>query len=258
MIDLHPEHARTVLAELPVGLVVLDQRERVSWLNPRALCLLDVALEQALGRVVDALPIPYAPADVSSTGMAVRVRGPLLGVTQRYSHATGHGALVMLYERSHALVGYLATLDAGMAASGALNHAALKARLDAEISRSRRYANPLSCITLRLGSGAQYPGTGLLVRLLKEQLRWVDLLGHWTDELLLVVLPETAEQAAAILTGKLRTAVPAAAADGDIDSGDIAIGYAAWQRGDNAERMVCRALASAEPAVTRQTSVCRN
>jgi len=253
MIDLHPEHARTVLAELPVGLVVIDQRERVSWLNPHALRLLDVSLDQALGRAVDALPIPYAPADAVGTDLAVRVRGPLLGVTQRYDHTTGHGAMVMLYERSHALVGYLATLDAGIAASGALNHAALKTRLDAEISRSRRYANPLSCITLRLGSAAQSPGPDLLVRILKEQLRWVDLLGHWTDELLLVVLPETAEQAAAILTGKLRAAVPAAADDDDIDD-NITIGYAAWRRGDNADRMVGRALARAAPTPTRQVS----
>ena len=253
MIDLHPEHARTVLAELPVGLVVLDQRERVSWLNRHAVRLLAVSLEQALGRAVDALPIPYAPADASSADLAIRVRGPLLGVTQRYDHTTGGGALVMLYERSHALVGYLASLDAGVAATGALNHAALKARLEAEISRSRRYANPLSCIALRHGSAARYPGPDVLARILKEQLRWVDLLGHWTDDLLLVVLPETTEQAAETLTGKLRTAVPAAAADGDIDS-DIAIGYAAWRRGDNAERMVRRALAGAAPAALRQMS----
>jgi len=257
MIDLHPEHARTVLAELPVGLVVLDQRERVSWLNRHAVRLLAVPLEQALGRAVDALPIPYVPADAPSADVAVRVRGPLLGVTQRYDHSTGRGALIMLYERSHALVGYLATLDAGIASSGALNPAALKARLEAEISRSRRYANPLSCIALRHGSAARYPGPDLLARILKEQLRWVDLLGHWTDDMLLVVLPETAEQAAATLTGKLRTAVPAAAADSDIDI-DIAIGYAAWRRGDNAERMVRRALTSAAPAVTHRASGRRN
>lgn len=257
MIDLHPEHARTVLAELPVGLVVLDQRERVSWLNRHAARLLEVSLEQALGRAVDALPIPYAPADIPGADMAVRVRGPLLGVTQRYDHTTGPGALVMLYERSHALVGYLATIDAGIAASGALNHAALKARLEAEISRSRRYANPLSCITLRVGSAIRYPGPDTLVRILKEQLRWVDLLGHWGDELLLVVLPETTEQAAASLTGKLRTAVPAATADGE-GAIEIAIGYAAWRRGDNAERMVRRASAGAAPAAMRQVSGRRN
>ena len=35
---------------------------------------------------------------------------------------------------------------------------------------------------------ARLPG---VARLLKEQLRWVDLLGQWRDDTLLVVLPET-------------------------------------------------------------------
>ena len=33
MVDIHPGHARAVLHELAIGLILLDDRERVSWVN---------------------------------------------------------------------------------------------------------------------------------------------------------------------------------------------------------------------------------
>ena len=81
---------------------------------------------------------------------------------------------------------------------------------------------------------------------MKEQLRWVDLLGQWSDDTLLVVLPETALDAAEGLRAKLAALLEA---PGD---GAITCGVTAWHKGDNAERMVSRAMASAPPDSRRR------
>lgn len=239
MIELHPEHARAVLAELPVGMVLLDRRDRVVWLNTHASRLLDITLEDVMGRKVESLPIPYAAPASSDERQRVDVRGALIGMAQHYSHAYASGTVVMIFERDHALASHFAALASGAAASGILNAAAIKARLEGEVSRSRRYANPLSCLTVWLPAGATTCDPGVLAHALKGQLRWVDLLGCWADDILLVILPETAEQAAAALTDKLRDVAATAAATASLE-----IGHAVWRRGDNAERMVRRALAS--------------
>ena len=41
-------------------------------------------------------------------------------------------------------------------------------------------------------------------RFLKERLRWVDIIGHWEGNSILVVLPETNLESATQLAGKLR------------------------------------------------------
>ncbi|MEX2480810.1 MAG: hypothetical protein WD928_08115 [Gammaproteobacteria bacterium] len=244
MIELHPEHARAVLAELLVGVVMLDRRDRVVWLNAHATRLLEVALEDIMGRKVESLPIPYAVPAPPGEPQRINVRGALVGTTQYYSHANGSGTVVTFYERDHAFASHLAALVSGAATSGILNAAAIKARLEGEVSRSRRYANPLSCLTVWLPAGATTCDPGALAHALKEQLRWVDLLGCWAEDILLVILPETAEQAAASLTDKLRDVAATGAATASLE-----IGHTAWRRGDNAERMVRRALASGRASI---------
>lgn len=238
MVEIHPEHARAVLATMPVGMVLLDRRDRVVWLNAHACHLLEVAFEDVMGRKIEGLPIPYAAPTAVGAPQQIDVRGALIGVTQSYSHASSSGTLVMLYERDHALISHVAALDCSVTASGILNAAAIKARLEGEVSRSRRYANPLSCLTVWLPAGAATCDPDALAHSLKEQLRWVDLLGRWAEDILLVILPETAAQAAAALTDKLRDVAAVAAVPASLE-----IGHAAWRRGDNAERMVRRALA---------------
>ncbi|MCB1749005.1 MAG: diguanylate cyclase [Gammaproteobacteria bacterium] len=252
MVELHPEQARAVLADLAIGVVVLDGRECVMWANAHAERLLGAPVSALIGENARVLALPYAlPTADSSEQPTVRVRGALVGFTQHYHHATGDGALVMLYERGHALVGFLNALASGVAGGissiGVLNRAAIKSRLEGEISRSRRYSNPLSCITVHLAGDELLRDMGELARMLKEQLRWVDLLGQWRDDVLLVVLPETTEDAAARLTAKLMGLV--APPPGREQT--LTIGCASWRRGDNAERMIRRALTCA-----RQDAAC--
>jgi hypothetical protein len=251
MIGIHPEHARAVLENLALGIVLVDRHERVSWANAHAASLLGLAAERLPGLHVSELPLPYCRPGAGDDPLELRTEGALIGVTQRFEHPGGPGAVVTLLERGHALVWCLSALASGVpatvAASGVLARPGLSQRLEAEISRSRRYANQLSCIGARLLSVPGVERMAELARELKGQLRWVDVLGQWQDDALVVLLPETDMRAARVLLEKLaqnrRTTVGIA---------DVAFGLSTWQRGDTAEQFVWRALAcDGRPALKR-------
>lgn len=242
MIEIHPEHARAVLETLAIGVVLVDRNQHVTWVNDYATTLLTLPAEELLGRPITELGLPYTPPGPGTDAVEVRIDGTMLGITQRYAHPGGNGSTLLLLDRGHALVWFLSTLAGGapapVAASGVLARAAIQHRLDAEISRSRRYANDLSCITVSYrGAGAAETLNGV-ARLLKEQLRWVDLLGQWRDDTLLVVLAETGLEAAERLRDKLTVLLATPGSE------TVACGVATWRRGDNAERLVARALLS--------------
>ena len=242
MVEIHPEHARSVLESLAIGVVLVDRNQQVIWVNDYTSTLLKRPAGALLGRSIVELDLPYAPPEAGSEPIEVRIDGAMLGITQRYEHAGGTGAVLLLLDRGHALVWFLSTLAGGVpgsvASSGVLARAAIQHRLDSEISRSRRYHNDLSCITVHCAGRDAAACLIGVARLLKEQLRWVDLLGQWADDTLLVVLPETAFDAAEGLRAKLAALLAAPAI------GTIACGVSAWRKGDKAERMVARALAS--------------
>ena len=242
MIEIHPEHARAVLETLAVGVVLVDRHQRVSWVNDYTMTLLKRPAEALLGRSMAELELPYAAPQAGGEPVEVQVDGAMLGITQHYTHACGSGAVLLLLERGHALVWFLSTLAGGVpgsvAASGVLARTGIQHRFDGEISRSRRYNNELSCITIHCRTTDAAARLADVARLLKEQLRWVDLLGQWRDDTLLVVLPETTLEAAERLRAKLAALLAAPGGD------SIDCGVASWRKGDNAERMVARAIAS--------------
>ena len=245
MVDLHPEQARAVLENLPVGIVLVDRNERVSWANAYASVLLGSETDGLLGQDVTCLPVPYAPLTMNDDESRIRVDGTMVGITHRYDHPAGRGSVLLLLDRGHALVWFLSALSSGgsnnVAGSGVLSRGAISNRLEAEVSRSRRYANPLSCISVRFGSAADHGAQSEVARYVKGQLRWVDQLGQWSRDTLLVILPETDERAADVLREKLAATIKTAL-DSSNNGVSAELGASSWQRGDNAEQMVCRAL----------------
>ncbi len=247
MVDLHPEQARAVLENLAVGVVLIDKNERVSWANTYASDLLGAQVDGLLGQDVASLPLPFSAPQATDDEPQICVAGTIVGVTQRYHHPSGEGSVLLLLDRGHALVWFLTALSSGASGSvagfGVLSRGAISNRLEAEISRSRRYANPLSCITVRFSGVRDARALSTVARRVKGQLRWVDQLGQWNDDTLLVILPETDESAAGALGEKLVLTVRGALESTD-DGLSATLGTSSWQRGDNAEQLVCRALAA--------------
>lgn len=220
MIDLHPELARQALRALPAPLALLNEESVVVWVNEAFAMLAGRAPADCAGCVLDDLDLPLRLT---------------LGAEAR---RTVGGTLMMFGLGDTAL-----TAAAG---AGVLTRDGALVRLEAEISRSRRYSNPLSCLAAQLAPGADATSYAALERMLREQLRWVDVLARWSDNELLVLLPETHGRAAAGLCRKL-----ALQADVRLPGIGIAWGSSSWRRGDDARLFVTRALTPYRAATVR-------
>ena len=127
-----------------------------------------------------------------------------------------------------------------------LNRRAMLQNLDPLISRSRRYENPLSVIEMELLNleeiGTQYGEAAAnhavleLSHLLKDQLRWADIISRTDDNHIVIILPETVKQDASHLAEKINSQV----AELQIQYETIpninlhaCYGVAAWEKGND-------------------------
>lgn len=264
MVDLHPELARTLLDAAPGGLAFIDRSNRVVWANPAFAAMLGARRKSFIGADAAELPLPRRWLRQTPTAqVGVSVQGDLVVIHRQLIGSQFDGTVVMLLSRSH----FFGAPDQALRgessgnglAPGVLAREVVWQRLVTEISRSRRYANPLSCLITRLDipESDAAPGLQVLVRILKEQLRWVDVLGLWEPDRLLVVLPETSAEAASLLLLKLAQVVdenwPATLA-----GVPVCWGASSWRKGDDVRRLVRRAeLQSLEPTDARQFSLPR-
>ena len=126
------------------------------------------------------------------------------------------------------------------AQTGLLDRATIGRLLRSEISRSRRYGNPLSVARYTAGTATVNDSDlvqatmATVAETLKEHLRWTDSVGRSSAQSLLLVLPETDAGAVAILLGKIRAAI------GDREGG---LTWTTWRRGDNLDSLLSRVAA---------------
>lgn len=145
--------------------------------------------------------------------------------------------------------------------SGLLNHVGIVKGLDPLVSRSRRYENPLSVVTMTvtnipdIEASHGHPVVDKMVlaisQLLRDQLRWADLIGRDDTGDFVFVLPETDRSAAISLANKI--------AD-QLNTLDIAVdemtkakpqacfGVVAWSRGDDGAQLLKRSSNAAATA----------
>ena len=122
--------------------------------------------------------------------------------------------------------------------------------LRSEISRSRRYGNPLSVLVVEVEATADAEQSAQdkalldLTRVLKENLRWVDILGAWDEKTAVVILPETDFAAAETLSGKLAARIEQV--DNEHPDFHFRSGVAEWQQGDQPDSLIGRGRINAD------------
>jgi GGDEF domain-containing protein len=242
MIELHPELARSIVDELPAGVAVLDLDGRVIWGNAVLGELLQRELVDIIGCSAESLSLPLPQkANSSSSNHAFRVieRGSLIGIARYVDSSYPNSKTLLVIDRENAMDWFFDALAT-----------ALMGRLQLEVSRSRRYANPLSCLVIRLDSASTQSERenrnvhNLIASTLVELLRWVDVLGQWSARAIVVILPETNERAALVLAEKVSDALQPQLV-GLAPSLGVTVGASTWNKGDDAERLVRRADVSA-------------
>jgi hypothetical protein len=242
MVDLHPEFSRQLLQAVPGGIAFVDRNQRIQWANAEFATMLARTQQSLLGHPARVLPFSLqAPIQEVATPF-----GKALLLQRELTQEPLVGRVLQLLP-THSIRVTTAEDMVGKfsipTAPGLMAREAGLQRLVTEISRSRRYDNPLSCLIARVEATHADDirlGVETLVAILKDQLRWVDVLVHWEAASVLVVLPETSAEAAFLLRDKLQHALVAGWLQ-DEQAMAIHWGLASWRRGDEAMRLIGRA-----------------
>ena len=131
--------------------------------------------------------------------------------------------------------------------TGLPNKIALLQGLEPLVSRSRRYNNPLSIVHLELdltNDGDQNNTITKLSHMLRDQMRWADMIGRLDENKFLLILPETPEDAASILVDKLSAKIEEMNQNQDANL-RVFFGIANWTAGDDSRLMLKRAAENA-------------
>ncbi len=242
-----------LLSQLPTGVLVCNEHGQIVWMNPALERLLGIGAAEVLGEDWAKLPISAA----SPTGIVRRFR--LLRAHNRGPHLVDCTSRTVLLGEDLVQVSCFSPVPIavqtvptatpvlrvlqGQRASpepGLLEEGAIDSVLQAEVSRSRRYHNPLTVVLARVARGSLRE----VARVLRDQVRWADLIGRRDAEELLLVLPETDAFAAVQLVHKLEEVLARNVANGESRmSVAVRFGVAEWRRGDNVGFLLERARA---------------
>jgi GGDEF domain-containing protein len=252
---LSAEAAPAVVLGLPVGAMLSDPSDMVLWANDAFCALLAAESGSVVGAPVAALLgdrsevvgadcVRYTVDDDSGRRRWLECRlaqldlpglGPVTlrcvtDISSFESRRKARAAVASGLDRTR--------IDPE---SGALTRKAVMQELNSQISRSRRYGNPLSGLLVRFSDCGRLDeaevhdeaNRALVAERLREGLRWVDFVGVLAPGEYLVVLPETDVNAAGKVVAKLRESL------GNTDLA-TAIAATTWKRDDDAGRLLDR------------------
>lgn len=257
--------AAAALADAPLGILILDGEGRIRWLNDALESLLGIDRAQVLGRDAAGVPVPwrarlFSPDPILRLQFAPESAARWLqtwtacgaaGAVHYYADITNLQTMQEERARLHEELAQHSTRDT---VTGLPNRQALLQGLEPLISRSRRYQNPLSVIRLRIDNLSELDaahgkpsGDKALIavaHMLKDQLRWADLIGRFEKDEFLLVLPETDNGAADQLMDKLHQRLSCLEPDG-ADGNPMRLiarfGTASWEPGDDRAKLLRRA-----------------
>lgn len=253
MSEPDPSLAALTLSQAPLG-VMLVQGPRIAWANETLAKALKTSAATMTGLEIEA-------AKQNGLGVLFDERSPHLELKlpdgsiqhwQRLRQPLPGGAEAHFFmdvtrqfeleAELLALQEQLKALDTRDGETGLMSSNAILQALDAQITRSRRYGNPLSAIRLNLTPPANLAKHHTALRIIsqefKMQLRWADLIGRLDDDNFLLVLPETPLKDAESLAQKLghdRIALTSRA-----EGWSITFTCAEWRKGDDTRKLLKR------------------
>jgi len=255
-------HQLSLLEHCPCGALILDDAGTIRWVNPRLEKMLDMQTGQLIDQAANALPFAAHPDFGQSDGIVQTTHAEarwLQWSRSRPEDSDGDRASLIFFQditetlrlsqenkRLRELVDELTITDE---LTGLANARALGQALSAQVTRTRRYHNPLSIIIVQLscGSSADEPPPDEVIlstsHYLRNRLRWADIIGRWDHNKFLIILPETGEEDGTRLLqeieeGFYQTALPEACAD---TAYQLQFGFANWEKGDDPKRLLNRA-----------------
>lgn len=240
-----------LLEDAPLGLLTTGSDGRVGWANQAMAGILGITAAELAGRRLDDLP--------AAAGQLLHDEPQLLhdaeaGRWLRRSvrrNAAGERLFLLadvteqeqLAQENARLRQQVEDLKLTDDLTGLANRRAISQALDLQVSRSRRYQNPLSVVLVQVdvqASGGVQPLSAdpvilAVSRFLRDRLRWVDQIARWDDSVFLLVLPETGEAEARGLLDKLSSEQDGIELPPGYEAARARLGFglACWNKGDD-------------------------
>ena len=249
------EAMRAVLDASPIGVLITDVDDRVLWLNRTLRRQLDVSWPAVLGEEFHNLPIERVEDSVGGREQYRIQSGipddeDMLDATVTSMEDGAGGTLNIRFFVHHVGQGLRASLLEHLGIrrgtdplSGVMDKDAIMRVLDSEISRTRRYANELSILLIKVAPEVKDVDADTAViaagRVLSDGMRWVDAAGRVSDTEFLLVLPETDAEGARVLADKLHERF--STEDEEHPPLAAKVAFASWRKGDDAMFMIERA-----------------
>lgn len=264
--QLNKTQLQQLFKSCPVGIILLDKKGIISWVNDAVVGMIGMQAEDLQGLSVHSAPQDLKPLfePNATIHLSAGKRGNeqwLLSTSQPLGDGSGEVHYVTDVKELRSLAEEREQLKAELREkievdpiTGLPNRRALFQSLEPQVSRSRRYNNPLSIIIMCLkgldGIRAQHSDE-LIQRLfvetshmLNDQMRWADIIGRLDESEFLLVLPETTLEATHQLADKIRDSMTNLSL---LEDGDIAemvkpqFGIASWRKGDDVAMLMKRA-----------------
>jgi diguanylate cyclase (GGDEF)-like protein len=249
--------ALQLLQSGPTGILLVNGRGRIRWVNDILLSWLGVAGEDLIGKDSHTLSHPelqqifqcvarlhLQPRHAPERWLSCHQ----ITLDGRPNHSLAAHYFLDDTPQEH-LSHQLREQSLNDALTGLPNRRALMLSLEPQVSRCRRYQSLLSVVLMGVdsdGSRDNNPQRLAVSRLLKDQLRWADLIGCGEEGEFIMILPETGEEDALKLVRKLSAQV-AQLPNADGTPISASFGVTAWRKNDDANALLRRAnLALAE------------
>ncbi|WP_455208112.1 diguanylate cyclase domain-containing protein [Kaarinaea lacus] len=272
------ELATELLEHVPVGIAVSDTDGNIVWCNETLARFLNDSrdnLQQSslselkgskLRPITEASDTVLVPGDANAADRWLKHQSISLtaGNDNRYtatvySDISEVSSLLAEQEKLTEQLNQLSTVDRE---SGLLNHRAMLQHLEPLVSRSRRYNNDLSIIAMELtnldsivddyGPDAASQSVVEISRLLKDQMRWADIVSRVEYNRFVFILPETDKPSAVHLANKISSQVAELHIDHAGSSFQLQanFGVTAWEKGNDSVLMLRKASQALDTART--------
>ena len=254
-----------LLENCPTGMMLIDQDGRVQWINTALRNWLGAKADSVLQQTADTSPSELQALWEENASLHLPASDPqddiwLLGTSQTLTNGgiiqffTDASPLKQLMQERDRLQEQLAQLSLTDTETGMPNRRALSQNLESQVSRSRRYQNPLTILIMRIDNLSDFisrhdteSAKPLLVAIrnvLNDQLRWADTIGRMDENEFLLILPETHLDATAQMIELLHKRFDELYIEG-FENSDFKVearfSAAEWHKGDDVGLLMLRA-----------------
>jgi hypothetical protein len=229
----------------PLGVLLADSEQRITWCNQRFLDDTKLTREQVEGQLIAAIPMEAVDSKTHIVQLFDKENSSALKFQYwREDQANQNKATIHYF-----VLDREATSKPNKLAMAKIPKRANWVEfLDYEVSRSRRYDNPLCVLKLHIIID-QKPDEidesqikQAIKDTLQDELRWADMIGNTSRGSFLMVLPETPNSALEQLKQKISAALRGQL--GGLSSNikyHIVFGSAYWKKHDDSNRLLKRA-----------------